>query len=46
VIIKPLKPFGVRVTTLTYDTGKEFSGHARKDEVLCSTGNFALPFPS
>jgi IS30 family transposase len=45
-IIKALKPFEARVTTLAYDTGKEFSGHAKKDEVLGSTGYFAQPFAS
>ena len=31
---------------LTYDNGKEFSGHARIDEALGSTGYFARPFAS
>ena len=43
-IIQALKPFEARVKTLAYDNGKEFSGHARIDEALCSTGYFARPF--
>ena len=31
---------------VTYDNGKEFSGHARIDEALGSTGYFAGPFAS
>jgi IS30 family transposase len=35
-----------RVKALTYDNGKEFSGQARIDEALGSTGYFARPFAS
>ena len=45
-IIEALMPFQARVKTLTYDNGKEFSGHARIDEALGSTGYFARPFAS
>lgn len=45
-IIEALKPLKARVKTLTYDNGKEFSGHARIDEALGSTGYFARPFAS
>ena len=45
-IIEAHKPFEARVKTLTYDNGKEFSGHARIDEALGSTGYFARPFAS
>ena len=44
--IKALTPCEVRVKTLTYDTGKEFCGHALIDEALNSTGYFARPFAS
>jgi IS30 family transposase len=44
--IKALNPLKARVKTLTYDNGKEFSGHARIDEALGSTGYFARPFAS
>ncbi len=43
-IIKAYTPFEVRVKTLTYDNGKEFSGHALVDAALNSTGYFARPF--
>jgi IS30 family transposase len=45
-IIQALKPFEARVKTLTYDNGKEFSGHARIDEALGSMGYFARLFAS
>jgi IS30 family transposase len=45
-IIEALKPFEARVKTLTFDNGKEFSGHARIDEALGSMGYFARPFAS
>ena len=45
-IIEALHPLMDRVKTLTYDNGKEFSGHARIDEALGSTGYFARPFAS
>jgi IS30 family transposase len=45
-IIEALKPFEARVKTLTYDNGKEFSGHAKIDRALGSTGYFARPFAS
>ena len=44
--IQALKPFDARAKTLTYDNGKEFSGHATIDEALGSTGYFARPFAS
>jgi IS30 family transposase len=45
-IIEALSPLKARVKTLTYDNGKEFSGHARIDDALGSTGYFARPFAS
>jgi IS30 family transposase len=45
-IIEALSPLKARVKTLTYDNGKEFSGHARIDEALGSTGYFSRPFAS
>ena len=45
-IIKALKPFEVRVKTLTFDNGKEICGHALLDAALNSTGYFARPFAS
>jgi IS30 family transposase len=45
-IIKALTPFEARVKTLTYDSGKEYCGHALIDEALKSTGYFARPFAS
>ena len=45
-IIEALNPLKARVKTLTCDNGKEFSGHARIDEALGSTGYFARPFAS
>ena len=33
-------------TRVTYDNGKEFSGHAEIDKALGSTGYFARPFAS
>ncbi len=45
-IIEALKPFEARVKTLTYDNGKEFTGHAMIDEALGSKGYFARPFAS
>ena len=43
-IIGAHKPLKAWVKTLTCDNGKEFSGHARIDEALGSTGYFARPF--
>ena len=45
-IIEALNPLKARVKTLTHDNDKEFSGHARIDETLGSTGYFARPFAS
>ena len=45
-IIKALTPFEARVKTLTYDNGKEFSGHTTIDEALGITGYFTRPFAS
>ena len=44
VSIQALKPFEARVKTLAYDNGKEFSGYARINEALGSTGYFAPLF--
>jgi IS30 family transposase len=40
-IIDALKPFEARDKTQTYDNGKAISWHARIDEAMGSTGNFA-----
>ena len=45
-IIAALNPLKARVKTLTYDNGKEFSGHAEIDKALGSTGYFERPFAS
>ena len=45
-IIEALNPLKVRVKTLIYDNGKDFSGHASIDEALGTTGYFARPFAS
>jgi transposase, IS30 family len=45
-IINRLKPYVARVTTLTYDNGREFADHARIDDELNSTAYFADPFAS
>jgi IS30 family transposase len=45
-IIQALKQFEARVKALAYDNGKEFSGHAKIDEALRSTGYFARSFAS
>ena len=45
-IIEAPRPFKAKVKTLTYDNGKEFSGHAKIDKALGSTGYFARPFSS
>ena len=45
-IIEGLKPYMVRVITLTYDNGKEFAGHIQIDQALNSTSYFARPFAS
>ena len=45
-IVNRLKPFGIKVKTLTYDNGKEFCGHAKIDAALGSTSYFARPFAS
>ena len=45
-IVSNLKPFSVRVKTLTYDNGKEFAGHSLIDQELNSTAYFARPFAS
>jgi len=45
-IITGLTPLKQRVHTLTYDNGKEFTGHAHIDRALDSTGYFADPFSS
>jgi hypothetical protein len=45
-IVSNLKPFTIRVKTLTYDNGKEFAGHSLIDQELNSTAYFARPFAS
>jgi IS30 family transposase len=45
-IVSNLKPFAIRVKTLTYDNGKEFAGHSLIDQELNSTAYFARPFAS
>jgi IS30 family transposase len=45
-IIEGLRPYMVRVITLTYDNGKEFAGHIQIDQALNSTSYFARPFAS
>ena len=45
-IVSNLKPFSVRVKTLTYDNGKEFAAHGLVDQELNSTAYFARPFAS
>ena len=45
-IIEGLRPYMVRVITLTYDNGKEFAGHIQIDLALNSTSYFARPFAS
>ena len=45
-IIEGLRPYMVRVITLTYDNGKEFAGHIQIDQALDSTSYFARPFAS
>ena len=44
--IEGLRPYMVRVITLTYDNGKEFAGHIQIDLALNSTSYFARPFAS
>jgi IS30 family transposase len=36
-IVSNLKPFAIRVKTLTYDNGKEFAAHGLIDKQLNST---------
>jgi IS30 family transposase len=43
-ITKRLKPISERVTTLTYDNGKEFANHVSIDKALGSTTCFADPY--
>jgi IS30 family transposase len=45
-IITSLTPLAQRVSTVTYDNGKEFADHAVVDEELKSTDFFADPFAS
>lgn len=45
-IVELLKPFAARVKTLTFDNGKEFSGHEKIDQELGSTSFFARPYAS
>ena len=46
VIVSNLKPFSIRVKTLTYDNGKEFAAHELIDQQRSSTAYFARPFAS
>jgi len=45
-IVSKLKPFSVRVKTLTYYNGKEFAGLSLIDQQLNSIAYFARPFAS
>lgn len=45
-IIRRLRPVAGRVSTITYDNGKEFAEHAVIDRSLGSTAYFADPFAS
>jgi IS30 family transposase len=45
-IVSNLKPFAIRVKTLTYDNGKEFARHGLIDQELNSTAYFARPVAS
>jgi len=44
-IVKQLKPFGVKVKTLTFDNGK-FCGNGKIDQAFGSKSYFARPFAS
>jgi IS30 family transposase len=44
--VDKLKPMAARVKTLTFDNGKEFTGHAHIDQQLQSTAYFTRPFAS
>lgn len=44
--VSNLKPFAIRVKTLTYDNGKEFAAHGLIDQQLNRTTYFARPFAS
>jgi IS30 family transposase len=45
-IIDRLKPIAMKVQTLTFDNGKEFSDHAKIDSALGSISYFADPYSS
>lgn len=45
-IIERLAPFASKVSTLTYDNGKEFADHSKIDKALGSTAYFADPYSS
>lgn len=45
-IIDRLKPIAMKVQTLTFDNGKEFSEHAKIDSALGSISYFADPYSS
>lgn len=45
-IVELLKPFAVRVKTLTFDNGKEFAWHEKIDAELGCTSFFARPYAS
>jgi IS30 family transposase len=44
--VSNLKPFCARAKTLTYDNGKEFTGHSLIDQELNRTAYFARPLAS
>ena len=45
-IIRLLKPFSHLVHTITYDNGREFSGHSEVNKALDSQSYFAAPYHS
>jgi len=45
-MVSNLKPFAIRVKTLTYDNGKEFAAHGLIDQQLNNTAYFARLFAS
>jgi IS30 family transposase len=45
-IVGKLQPLAARLKTLTFENGKEFSGHTYIDEKLQSTAYFDRPFAS
>ncbi len=45
-LVSNLKPFAIRVKTLSDDNGKEFAGHSLIEQELKGTAYFARPFAS